>query len=76
MPKTTKVTYARHGAAVACAGAVIGILTAIGLDLGEEVTDALIAVFVGLFSATGFATYAFIEKFLKRFTGEDEEEEA
>lgn len=72
MAKTTKVTYARHGFAVALATATVGGFAYIGIDLGEEAVASLTAFTVLVLQGAALAVYAFAEKFLKRFTGEED----
>lgn len=68
---THKITYARHGAAAAVAGAVVSLLGAIGLELDPDTVGALVGFIHGVVLAIGLAVYAAVEKYLKRWTGED-----
>lgn len=67
------VTYVRHGLAAAFAGAVASLAGWLGLAIDPEAIAALEQFATGFIAALTIAVYAFAEKFLKRWTKEEEE---
>lgn len=72
---TGAITYVRHAIAAIAAGAVSALAAGIGLALDPETLEAFSTFVSGALVAVTLAVYALVEKFLKRYTGEEEEQE-